>query len=90
MKNFLTVALVLLSVLLTADNGFAAKKKAAAKDTGKPQLGTSFSFSGSSLRGKYNNSLGSTATVENDKYLDDLLGGRKQFEDRNQKESERN
>jgi hypothetical protein len=90
MKKFLALALVLLSVV-SAETSFAAKKSSTAKkDDGKPQLGTSFKFSGSSLRGKYNNSMSATATVENDKYLEDLLGGRKQFEDRNQKELERN
>jgi hypothetical protein len=102
MKNFLTMAFVLLS-LLTAHTGVAAtkhtakkttakadKKTSVKKDDGRPQLGTSFKFAGSNLRGKYNTALGATATVEDDKYLDDLLGGRKQFEDRLQKDQERN
>lgn len=60
------------------------------KGNTKAQLGTSFKFDGTTLRGKYNTSLGTSATVEDDKYLDDLLGGRKSFNDRDQKENQRN
>ena len=70
----------------------AKKKKpvpSALKDKGE-HLGTNFRFDGSSLHGKYQNPLSTTATVENDKYLDDLLGARKHFDDREKKDSERN
>jgi hypothetical protein len=91
MKNFFAVAPVLLTVLVTLMTVTNADAKTKAhKNDAKAELGTSFKFSGSTLRGKYNDSLGATATVESDKYLDDLLGGRKSFEDRNQKEAERN
>ena len=101
MKNTKTLALILLSTLTVnvanAETGAAhkraaSKKTAATKGTTNPQakLGTSFKFDGSSLRGKYQSSLSTTATVENDKYLEDLLGGRTQFEDRTQREKDRN
>lgn len=54
------------------------------------KLGTSFRFDGTTLRGKYQTSLGTTATVESDKYLEDLLGARKHFKDRLQKDQDRN
>lgn len=103
MKNAKTLALILLSSWMTvltvngaqAETG-AAHKRAAQKKAAKGvspaqgKLGTSFKFNGSNLRGKYQSSLSSTATVENDKFLEDLMGGRTQFEDRSQKELERN
>ncbi len=90
MKNsILMVSLLLLTsmsvgVASTTDTG---KKK---KGNSTTKLGTSFKFDGSTLRGKYQTSLGTSATVENDKYLDDLLGGRKHFEDRVKKDDQRN
>jgi len=88
MKNTITLALFLLCIL--AVNGAQAKKAAKGTTSSQAKLGTSFKFNGSNLRGKYQSSLSSTATVENDKFLEDLLGGRTQFEDRSQKELERN
>jgi hypothetical protein len=99
MKNSKTLALILLCFLTVnmanAETGAAHKRaatKKVAKGTSSPQakLGTSFKFNGSNLRGKYQSSLSSTATVENDKFMEDLLGGRTQFEDRSQRELERN
>ena len=96
MKNTKTLALILLSILTVnaanAETGAAHKRAAAKKGATNPpaKLGTSFKFDGSSLRGKYQSSLSTTATVENDKFLEDLLGGRTQFEDRSLKEKERN
>lgn len=87
MKKVLMLALV----LLFSQSGLAAKKKAPAKNADpNMKLGTSFKFDGSSLRGKYQTSLSTTATVENDKFMDDLLAGRKEFNDRQQREQERN
>lgn len=95
MKSAKTLALILLSFLVTAlavNGANAADGKAPKRKASNPQakLGTSFKFDGSNLRGKYQSSLSTTATVENDKFLEDLLGGRTQFEDRSQKERERN
>lgn len=57
---------------------------------GHAKLGTSFKFDGTALHGKYQNTPSTTATVENDKYLDDLLGARQNFNDRTAKDQERN
>ncbi|MDG0817511.1 hypothetical protein [Bdellovibrio svalbardensis] len=93
MKNPLIVA----SLLLVVSSSFGAPSyaktstpkvtKVAANGT---KLGTSFKFDGSALRGKYQSSLSTKAAVENDKLLEDLLGGRTQFEDRIQQDQERN
>lgn len=95
MKQSLILALVLLNFLTISPSfaqsgkktGAAPKKTISNKNV---KLETSFKFDGSALRGKYQTSLNTTATVENDKFLEDLLGGRTQFEDRIQKDQERN
>lgn len=103
MKNVKVMASLLLCTMLTGSLAIAstaqkrtAKQNAAIKAASglKPsrsaKLGTSFKLDGSALRGKYQSSLGTRATVENDKSLDDLLTGRTQFEDRIQQDSEKN
>lgn len=87
MKSLISMAFVLLSMMSAVS--FAAPKKAA-KTNSQAKLGTSFKFDGTSLRGKYQSSLGTSATVENDKYMDDLLAGRKKFDDRIREEKKRN
>ncbi len=69
-----------------------AKKpaKAATPSRDRAKLGTSFRFDGSSLHGKFQNSPSTTATVENDKFLEDLLGARKHFNDRLREDQSRN
>ncbi|WP_374079745.1 hypothetical protein [Bdellovibrio bacteriovorus] len=89
MKSVISLALILLLSHMTFAAGKPAEKNAKPATT-KRQLGTSFKFNGSSLRGKYQSSMGTAATVENDKLLEDLLKGRTQFEDRQEKETERN
>jgi len=91
MKKSMILALVLLlgGVTVVPQSGFAAKKKAAVKNPDS-KLGTSFKLDGSSLRGKYQSSMSTTATVENDKYMEDLLAGRKEMNDRLQRDQERN
>jgi hypothetical protein len=76
------------SVLLSISSALA--QPAPKKGSAKAQLGTSFKFDGTTLRGKYQTPLGTNATVEDDKYLDDLLGGRVRFTDKDQKEKQRN
>ncbi len=89
MKALISLALVLLLPMVTmaAGNKGQNTKNPAQK---RAQLGTSFKFDGTALRGKYNSSMNTAATVENDKLLEDLLKGRTQFEDRQEKEQERN
>lgn len=55
----------------------------------KSQIGTSFSFDAASVRGKYQMAGQGLALVEDEKVIDDLLGLRKQFKDREQQESSR-
>jgi hypothetical protein len=88
--NILASILLLSQMTMAEVSTSITKKKLAKPAAEKSQLGTSFRFDGSSLRGKYQSSLSTTATVENDKYLDDLLGGRSHFEDRIQQDKERN
>ncbi len=53
------------------------------------QLGTNFSFEAASVHGKYQMAGQGVATVEDEKVLDDLLGLRRQFKDREQQEASR-
>ena len=53
------------------------------------QLGTSFSFDAASVRGKYQTAGQGIAMVEDEKVLDDLLGLRKSFKDREAQEKSR-
>ena len=55
----------------------------------KGQIGTSFSFDAASVRGKYQMAGQGLALVEDEKVIDDLLGLRMQFKDREQQESSR-
>ena len=68
----------------------ASTKKVHASQANQAQLGTSFRFDGSSLHGKFQSAPSTVATVENDKYLEDLLGARKNFKDREKQDNERN
>gem|GEM_PF-3337297 len=45
-------------------------------------LSTDVRFDGSAVHGKFQSAADGVATVEDDKYLDDLLGVRKSFADR--------
>lgn len=88
MKTFFILA----SVLLLSPMSFAGGKTVQAENSQKKraQLGTSFRFDGAKLRGKYQGSMNTAATVENDKLLEDLLKGRTEFHDRLDEEEERN
>lgn len=89
MKILANMALILLFTV-AAEASSAEAKKAVPKNARDAKLGTSFRFDGSSLHGKFQASPSTTATVENDKYLEDLLGARKNFDDRIAKDVERN
>lgn len=90
--------LLLASLLLISGVGAASTQKKATATAKKPrasqvnqaQLGTSFRFDGSSLHGKFQSAPSTVATVENDKYLEDLLGARRNFKDRVKQDNERN
>jgi hypothetical protein len=53
------------------------------------QLGTNFSFDAASVHGKYQMAGQGVATVEDEKVLDDLLGLRRSFKDRELQEASR-
>lgn len=53
------------------------------------QLGTTFSFEAASVRGKYQTAGQGIAMVEDEKVLDDLLGLRRSFKDREAQENSR-
>lgn len=93
MKNLIFLALVLLTPIFKTQVTFAGGKSTTteiSQTKKRAQLGTSFKFDGAQLRGKYQSSMNTSATVENDKLLEDLLKGRSQFEDRLEEETERN
>lgn len=92
MKKQTLLALVLLG-LLSSHVVFANGKKLAKAETkaaSRAQLGTSFRFNPNAFHGKRQVSPSLTATVENDKYLDDLLAPRKSFNDRIEQDNKRN
>ena len=88
MRLGIYLAAALLLFQATSFAASKAKKPVGSKDSS--HLGTSFRFDGSALHGKYQTSPSTTATVENDKFLEDLLGARKQFDDREKKDQSRN
>lgn len=88
MKKIILLAFVLLTHLTMAEA--SAKTKKVAKQEGRAELGTNFRFNPNALHGKRQVSPNLTATVENDKYLDDLLAPRKSFKDRNEQDQKRN
>lgn len=63
--------------------------KTVKKQTQDGQLGTSFSFDAASVRGKYQMAGQGIAAVEDEKVLDDLLGLRRSFKDREAQEQTR-
>jgi hypothetical protein len=72
---------------LTAKRHTVTKKALPGDKNG--QLGTDFSFEAASIHGKYQMAGQGVATVEDEKVLDDLLGLRLQFKDREQQEASR-
>lgn len=79
-----------LTLALFASEVLAAKNTKTLKARGRAKLGTSHTFDGTALHGRFQGSPGTTALVENDKFLDDLLGPRKNFKDRTAKDRKRN
>lgn len=66
----------------------AAKSAAAAKRAGS-EYSTKMSFEGASIKGKVQSGSLRKIVVENDKSIDDLLGVRKHFDDRESTEKGR-
>lgn len=88
MKKLILLALVLLTHI-SMEKAYSAPKKTN-KPASRAQLGTNFRFNPNALQGKHQVSPNLTATVENDKYLDDLLAPRKSFNDRIEQDKLRN
>ena len=98
MKSYMSVLLIF---FLAIPSGALAKgkhlkksnkakvTKSVSKKDPKSQLGTSFSFDAASVRGKYQMAGQGIALVEDEKVLDDLLGLRRQFRDREEQEASR-
>ena len=85
-----TTALILASFLLvnvTAE----ARSLAPSRDTGfkTAELSTSHRFDPLSLKGKNQKPFGLGVQVEDDKWLEDLLGARSHFNDRIRRDQER-
>lgn len=84
--------LLISMILLLAQVEMASAKAPAGKKAvrkGNPELGTSFRFDGASINGKLPSSASTSATVEDDKFLEDLIGARKDFKDRAARDQER-
>jgi hypothetical protein len=75
MRNIIFVAIAL-SVSIAAQ---AAPSK---KSTKKTKLTQEAVFDGSVVHGKYQMAGGAVAAVENEKTLNDIIGGRRDFKDR--------
>ncbi|MBX3019599.1 MAG: hypothetical protein KF767_17050 [Bdellovibrionaceae bacterium] len=73
----LTVAL-----MLAVSANAAPKKKVAAKAATNSEYSTKMSFEGAAIKGKVQSGSLRKIVVENDKSIDDLLGVRKHFDDR--------
>ncbi len=94
---FATLALVMFSTPSFAKSSKSSKSTQATNHTSKrtrtvpkdTKLETSLSFEGSKLKGKVQEASLRKIVVENDKYLEDLLGVRKNFDDRRAEEKER-
>lgn len=74
----------------TAKTAKRAVKAVKAPSKKKAEYGTSYSFDGASIKGKLQEGNMRRIVVENDKSIDDLLGIRKNFDDRERDEAERN
>jgi len=89
MKKLILVAFVLLTQMSVEQAMAAVKKDTKKTAQSRAQLGTSFRFNPNALHGKRQVSPNLTATVENDKYLDDLLAPRRSFKDRIEQDKQR-
>ena len=65
----------------TSKTGAPAKSKAA-KKAPKKNLTQEAVFNGATVNGKYQIAGGAVTAVENEKSLNDIIGGRKDFKDR--------
>lgn len=102
MKLKVIVGLMLTTFMITADVAMAEKArraprakraeqaKAANPSQTPSEFSTALSFEGKAIKGKVQSGSLRKIVVENDKSLDDLLGVRRHFDDREMQEGERN
>ncbi len=74
------IILVLTAVVVSVSAG-AATKSTTAKAP-KKKLTQEANFTGATVNGKYQIAGGAVSAVENEKTLNDIVGGRKDFKDR--------
>lgn len=97
-RAVIAILLLSFSVFSQAATSSTAKSKKAvsskAKKTSKSVVNkeyqTSLAFDGTNIKGKVQEGNMRRIVIENDKSLDDLLGIRKNFADREKEETERN
>ncbi len=74
------IILVITAVVVSASAGAATKNKASKAP--KKKLTQEANFTGATVNGKYQIAGGAVSAVENEKTLNDIIGGRKDFKDR--------
>lgn len=79
--NYRNIIFVLTALVISASASAAQNKEAKAKAP-KKKLTQEAVFSGATVNGKYQIAGGAVAAVENEKTLNDIIGGRKDFKDR--------
>lgn len=81
---------LMLLIILGSSVAFGAAKKPGKKASNKyKDYGTSHAFNSANIKGKVQEGNMRRIVVENDKSLEDLLGIRKSFDDRQREEGER-
>lgn len=76
------LGLTLTLALMMAVSASAAPKKKVAAKAATSEYSTKMSFEGAAIKGKVQSGSLRKIVVENDKSIDDLLGVRKHFDDR--------
>ncbi|MCC7405235.1 MAG: hypothetical protein IT288_12625 [Bdellovibrionales bacterium] len=88
MKTFLGILLILSAAIASAKgNRPVAKTAPQPQASAQGSLSTDITFDGSTVHGRYNTADEATATVEDEKMLNRLLGVRLDFKDRLQTNS---
>ena len=90
MNMRLIVGLVLTASVMVAFTAEAKKASKQAATKTPSEFSTAMSFESKAIKGKVQSGSLRKIVVENDKSLDDLLGVRRHFDDRESQEGERN
>ncbi len=78
MRNLIFV----LTALVISSSALASNSKTAGVKGPKKHLTQEANFTGATVNGKYQIAGGAVSAVENEKTLNDIIGGRKDFKDR--------